>query len=134
MTPQMTDLEAWALFGKWILAAGGIAGAVLSIVKLIGWIRSKTSVAKLEADSKQHAVWLNNDHDQIKQLNCHVEQIDQRIDEIEDKRLTESVKINQSLQMLGTSLCAILNHLIDGEGKEEMKQKRDELTNFFIKK
>lgn len=74
MAPQMTDLEAWALFGKWILAAGGLAGAVLSIVKLIGWIRSKTTVARIEKRMADHDRYFEHDkkelEDHEKRIKC----------------------------------------------------------------
>lgn len=120
----MNQIEiAWDLIGKLGVAIGVIVG----IVKGYQFLRSQTSVAKLEEKVKTHETYLAKDKE-------HLERIDTRLDNMEASMKKEFEMINSSLDILGSSISSIINHMIDGDGIEEMREERKKLTAFFIRK
>jgi hypothetical protein len=122
--PTQQEIEiAWSLVGK----IGVALTCLVGIIKSVKYLKSQTSVAKLEKRVSIHDDYLTTDKRRL-------DEMDKKIKSMETDRIEESRRINESLTMLGTSLTAILNHMIDGNGIEEMKKEREQLQNFFIKR
>jgi len=129
--PTPDEVNAtWSLIGK----LGVILACIVGIIKAYQYLRSQTSVAKLEAKAKEHDQYLTNDKRHLKNIDGQISEINKRLDKAEIDRIKESEKISESLAMLGTSLSAMLNHMIDGNGIDKMMQERDALQKFFINK
>lgn len=112
---------AWDLVGK----VGAAMAVLVGIIQAYKYLRSQTSVAKLEEKVSMHSDYLQKDKE-------HLERIDIRLDNIENQNKNEFEQINKSLDMLGSSMASLINHMIDGNGLDKMKEERDKLTNFFI--
>jgi hypothetical protein len=127
MTPQEFDV-----FWSTIIKFGAALAVLVGIVQSIRYFWSLTSVSKLQD--------MVTDHDEhLKRIDQKLIDVNKRIDIVEDTRMKESQQINESLQMLGLSLTAIINHMIDtstadDENKDDMIKVRDDMSNFFIKK
>ena len=66
-------------------------------------------------------------------LKGHDEKLDndnRRINELERKQ----EKMEEDLTMIMSALSAIINHAITGNNKDELKEKRDEMQNYLIKR
>ena len=68
MTPNPISIEVWSVIGQWIVYGASLTGAIMAIAKFVSWIRSKTTVAKLEEKVSRHSEYLDNDDKRIKAL------------------------------------------------------------------
>ena len=128
-TPQEINV-LWSLVGK----IGSIVIVVVGLLKGVKYLRSQTSVAKLECKAAEHDALLACDKKHLERIDNHIGEIDNRINKMEKERMAESKRLNDSLSILGTSMSAMLNNMIDGNNKDQMIKERDELMNYFIKK
>jgi cell division protein FtsL len=129
MTPQEFDV-LW----KVVIQTGAAVALIVAIIKGIQYLFSLTSVAKLQTK-------VTDQDNQLKKMEKHLSDIDCQINEMQETREKESRVIDKSLKMLGVSLTAIINHMIDTsspnenkENKEDMIRVRDDMSNFFINK
>lgn len=120
----------WETIGQ----LGVVMAAIVGIIKSYQFLRSQTSVAKLEETVKKNTENLDKDFKRL-------ERIDTRIDDIEQKLLQqrkdtneELDKINEGINILGSSMASLINHTIDGNGVDKMREERDKLFDFFIKR
>ena len=128
-TPQEINV-LWSLVGK----IGAIVAVVVALIKGVKYLRSQTSVAKLECKTADHDKALEMDRKHFERIDNHIGEIDNRINKMDKDRMAESKRINESLSMLRTSLSAMMNQMIDGNNKEQMIKERDELMKKKKKK
>ena len=121
---------AWDLVGKIAV----IIGTTVAIVQGFKYLRSQTSLAKLETKVEHHGEILEKDYKHLEALDVRVNGFEKRISDFEEAQAKEAIKINTGLERLGGSMASILNHLIDGGSEKEMRNERDKLVEFFIKK
>lgn len=128
MMPTLGEFDAfWSFIGK----VGAILLLVVGIIEAYKKLRSQTPVAKLEDRMNKHDTYLDNDKRHLEELDRHIVQLDKKISDVNQNQAKESSRINASLNMLGTSMSALINHMIDGNGIDKMKEERDALNNFF---
>ena len=128
-TPNEFEMT-WSLIGK----VGMALACIVGIVKAYHFLRSQTAVAKLEEIAEKHSECIAKDKARLDNVDDQIVNIDKRLDTVEKLRAEETKRINESLTMLGTAQTALLNHMIDGNGIEEMVKERNELQKFFIKR
>lgn len=68
MMPNPISMEVWSLIGQWIVYGSAITGALMGLAKFVNWLRSKTTVAKLEERVNEHARYLDADKKRIDAL------------------------------------------------------------------
>ena len=119
---------AWELIGK---SAAGI-GILVAIVQGFKYLRSQTSIARLETKVEDQGQKLEKDYKHLEAIDTRLAAFEKRLMEYEDKQTKETEKINASLERLGASLAAIMHNIIDGSGAEKLKEERDKLVDFFI--
>lgn len=118
--PNPISIEAWALLAQWLVYGGGIACAILSIVKLINWLRSRTTVAKLEKEVARHSELLDTDHRRLKALEEQATTFDTDLSDIH-VLMKLSVKAQQ----------AMLRGMLDGNNKANIQRVSDELQDYL---
>lgn len=121
---------AWELVGQFAVALGLIVG----LVQGFKYLRSQTSIAKLETKVADQGDKLEKDYRHLEALDTRMNGFEKRLIDFEKKQAEEIDRVNKSLEMLGRSMASMLNHLIDGNGTESMREERDKLVDFFIGK
>ena len=119
---------AWDLVGKIAV----IIGTTVAIVQGFKYLRSQTSLAKLEDKVEKQSEILEKDYKHLEAIDDRMNGFERRINDFEELQERQSRKVNESLERLGGSMAQILNHLIDGGNTDEMKKERDKLVSFFI--
>lgn len=118
--PHPISNEVWSVIGQWIVYGASLTGAVMAIAKFINWVRSKTTVAKLEEKISKHAEYLDNDDKRIKSL----EQLysDNKSD-LEDIHTLMRLSIKASQ--------ALLKNNLDGNNREAVEEANAEIQNYL---
>lgn len=120
MMPNQISVEVWAVIAQWIVYGASVTGAVMAIAKFIQWIRSKTTIAKLEEDVQRHTQLLANDNERIKTLEKQTKNMD---DDIRDMHIL--LRLNTKAQQ------AIMKGLLDGNNKENIQRVSDEIQEYM---
>lgn len=120
MQPQQIDITIWALLGQWIIYGSSLAGAIMAISKFISFLRSKTTVAKLEARVNRHDELLNKDNTRLKDLEVQIKHVDADLVDMH-KLMQLSIKSNQ----------ALLKSQLDGDNKDNIKRISDEIQDYL---
>lgn len=120
-------------FSKLLEICGWVA-IIVSAVKGVQFLFSITPTGKLKVQVEKNTKHLEQDFEKFKVLENDISSIKMKIEQSERERAEDSKKLNASLNMIGTSVASILNHMIDGNGIEEMKEERDRLMTHFINK
>lgn len=123
MMPTPISGEVWAVIGQWIVYGASLTGAIMGIAQFIKWMRSKTTVAKLEAKVNDHEIKLDRDYKAIKTL-------EQRAESTE----SDSEDTHKILQLLLASNNAILQSLINGNNTEGLKKVSSDIQEYLTKK
>lgn len=118
--PNQISVEVWAVIAQWIVYGASVTGAVMAIAKFIQWIRSKTTIAKLEEDVQRHTQLLANDNERIKTLEKQTKNMD---DDIRDMHIL--LRLNTKAQQ------AIMKGLLDGNNKENIQRVSDEIQEYM---
>lgn len=118
--PTPITTEVWSLIGQWLIYGSSICGAVLAVAKFVSWLRSKTTVAKLEEDVKRHAELLASDNTRIKKLENQASNVD---DDLRD--MHDLLRLNTKAQQ------AIMKALLDGNNKENVQRVSDEIQDYM---
>lgn len=118
--PAPISQEVWAIIAQWIVYGASVTGAVMAIAKFIQWCRSKTTIAKLETDIKEHAEMLDRDNKRIIALEKHVTDID---DDLKDMHVL--LRLNTKAQQ------AIMKSLLDGNNKDGIQRVSDEIQEYL---
>lgn len=120
MPTQQISMEVWAVIAQWIVYGSSIGGAVMAIAKFVTWLRSKTTLAKLEEDVKKHAKLLDNDNQRIKTLEQQTKDVESDL-----KDMHVLLRLNTKAQQ------AIMKGLLDGNNKENIQRVSDEIQNYL---
>ena len=117
-----------------ILSTFAVIVAIVAGIKALQFLFSISPTGKLKAQVDANTKHLNEDFEKFKTIERRLNAIDHRLDEAEKSRDAEVRGLTESLNIIGTSVASILNHMIDGNGVEEMKGERDRLIGHFINK
>ena len=117
-----------------ILSLLSIVVAVVAGIKAIQFLFSQTLLSQVKTQVDANTKHLNEDFEKFKTIERRLNAIDHRLDEAEKSRDAEVRGLTESLNIIGTSVASILNHMIDGNGITEMKEERDRLIGHFINK
>ena len=126
---MITSAEAeviWSVVGK----LGVIIGVVVALIKGIEYLWSLAPTSKLEKRVKEC-----EEHD--KQDFEHLKAIDSRINVLEEKLKISENKIkhiDEGVMKLGKSQISLLRHFVSGNGKDEMSEEAEALTEYFIER
>ncbi len=60
---------------------GGMFLVVVGLMKSWEYLHKRTSIAKLEATSKQHAEWLDNDYKKLQEMELKLDKTDAKVEE-----------------------------------------------------
>lgn len=121
------DLEQFLQLCGWI-------AVLVTAIKGVQFLFSLTPTGKLRTQVDTNTKHLSEDFERFKSMEKRMVDIELRLDKSEQERAEESKKLTESLNIIGTSVASILNHMIDGNGIEEMKKERDQLIGHFINK
>ena len=123
MMPNPVSNEVWSVIGQWIVYGASISGAVMAIAQFIKWIRSKTTVARLEEIVNKHSQFLENDNKRIAYL------------EEQERRNTSTLEDMHNLNRLSVkALQALLKSNLDGNNRESVKEANDEIQKYLNEK
>lgn len=118
--PNPISNEVWVVIGQWLVYGASLTGAVMAIAQFIKWIRSKTTVAKLEERVNKHAEYLYNDDKRIKSLE-HLYSSN-KID-LEDIHTLMRLSIKASQ--------ALLKNNLDGNNRAAVEEANAEIQNYL---
>lgn len=118
--PAPISTEVWATIAQWIVYGSSVGGAVMAIAKFVTWLRSKSTIAKIEEDVKKHSELLEKDNQRIKAL-------EQQTGEVESdlKDMHVLLRLNTKAQQ------AIMKSLLDGNNKDNIQKVSDEIQNYL---
>lgn len=119
---------AWQLIGQ--IAAG--LGVLVALIQAYKYLRSQTSIAKLESKVQQQSEHLEKDYKHLESIDIRLNTFEKRLIDYEETQAKEVERLNSSLDRLGKSLAAILNYMVEGNGVDKMREERDKLIEFFI--
>lgn len=114
---------AWELVGQ--IAVG--IGILVALIQGYKYLRSESSIGKLE-------VQVNRNKENLEKDLKHLERIDTRLDMLEKNTQRELDQINDGISILGSSMASMINHMVEGNGIDKLKEERDKLVGFFIKR
>ena len=92
----------------------------MAISKFVSFLRSKTTVAKLEARVNRHDELLNKDNTRLKDLEVQIKHVDADLVDMH-KLMQLSIKSNQ----------ALLKSQLDGDNKDNIKRISDEIQDYL---
>lgn len=105
-----------------------IAGAY----KAVEYLLAKTPTARLFAEMEEMKKHLDSDNKQLKKHDNELCELKTAMKEMSKTVESQNKYLNEAINMLGTSQISMINHMITGNGQEELKKERDEMTDFFI--
>ena len=115
-----TELEiTWAVVGKFAAVLAVIVAIVKGVQYLNGFMpttkldKRVTEVEKRQADGIKRLEHLENQSDDMKR---------------------QIGEINEGIRRIGKSQISLLNHSINGDGVEKMKEEVEDLTDYFIER
>ena len=120
---------AWELIGQFAVGVGVMVG----LVQGLKYLRSQTSIAKLEDKVQQNTTNLEKDLKHLERLDIRMDGFEKQLIQQETRFEKELEKINENLNIFGGSMASIMNHMIDGK-TENLKEERDKLVNYLIKR
>lgn len=118
--PNPISNEVWIAIGQWLVYGASLAGAVMAIARFIKWIRSRTTVAKLEERVNKHAEYLNNDDKRIKSL-----------EQLYSSNKTDLEDIHTLMRLSIKASQALLKNNLDGNNREAVEEVNAEIQNYL---
>lgn len=118
--PNTISNEVWVVIGQWLVYGASLTGAVMAIAQFIKWIRSKTTVAKLEERVNKHAEYLNNDDKRIKSL-----------EQLYSSNKTDLEDIHTLMRLSIKASQALLKNNLDGNNREAVEEANAEIQNYL---
>lgn len=118
--PNPISNEVWVVIGQWLVYGASLTGAVMAIAQFIKWIRSKTTVAKLEERVNKHAEYLNNDDKRIKLL-----------EQLYSSNKTDLKDIHTLMRLSIKASQALLKNNLDGNNREAVEEANAEIQNYL---
>lgn len=120
MIPEPISAQVWAVIGQWIIYGASLTGAFMAIAKFSNWIRSKTTVAKLEEIVSEHSKYLDNDQKRIVNLE---KQIENNKSDLEDIHTLMRLSIKASQALLKSNL--------DGNNREAVEEASHDIQQYL---
>ena len=118
--PHPISYEVWSVIGQWIVYGASLTGAVMAIAKFINWVRSKTTVAKLEEKISKHAEYLDNDDKRIKSL-----------EQLYSNNKSDLEDIHTLMRLSIKASQALLKNNLDGNNREAVEEANAEIQNYL---
>ena len=118
--PAQIPMEVWALLAQWLVYGGSLAAAFMGIAKLFSYLRSKTTISKLEKEVKEHADMLDRDHKRLTALEMQARSVDADL-----KDMHVLMKLSVKAQQ------AMLRGMLDGNNKANIQHVSDELQDYL---
>lgn len=118
--PNPISNEVWVVIGQWLVYGASLTGAVMGIAQFIKWIRSKTTVAKLEERVNKHAEYLNNDDKRIKSL-----------EQLYSSNKTDLEDIHTLMRLSIKASQALLKNNLDGNNRKAVEEANAEIQNYL---
>nr|DAD77428.1 MAG TPA: hypothetical protein [Siphoviridae sp. ctulf7] len=120
MTPNPISIEVWSVIGQWIVYGASLTGAVMAIAQFLKWIRSKTTVAKLEERVNKHDEYLVNDNERIKSL-----------EQLYNSNKSDLEDIHTLMRLSIKASQALLKSNLDGNNREAVEEANTEIQNYL---
>ena len=120
MTPNPISIEVWSVIGQWIVYGASLTGAIMAIAKFVSWIRSKTTVAKLEEKVSRHSEYLDNDDNRIKAL-----------EQLYNNNKSDLEDIHTLMRLSIKASQALLKSNLDGNNREAVEEANTEIQNYM---
>ena len=118
--PNPISNEVWVVIGQWLVYGASLTGAVMAIAQFIKWIRSKTTVAKLEERVNKHAEYLNNDDKRLKSL-----------EQLYSSNKTDLEDIHTLMRLSIKASQALLKNNLDGNNRKAVEEANAEIQNYL---
>ena len=118
--PHPISNEVWSVIGQWIVYGASLTGAIMAIVKFVSWIRSKTTVAKLEEKISRHSEYLDNDDKRIKAL-----------EQLYNNNKSDLEDIHTLMRLSIKASQALLKSNLDGNNREAVEEANTEIQNYL---
>lgn len=118
--PHPISNEVWSIIGQWIVYGASLTGAVMAIAKFINWIRSKTTVAKLEEKVNRHTEYLDNDDKRIKAL-----------EQLYSSNKSDLEDIHTLMRLSIKASQALLKSNLDGNNRDAVEEANIEIQNYL---
>lgn len=118
--PNPISIEVWSLIGQWIVYGSAITGALMGLAKFINWLRSKTTVAKLEEQVNRHTEYLDNDDKRIKAL-----------EQLYSNNKSDLEDIHTLMRLSIKASQALLKSNLDGNNREAVEEANIEIQNYL---
>lgn len=118
--PDPITNQVWAVIGQWLVYGASITGAFMAIAQFVKWVRSKTTVAKLEQTVNTHSELLERDNKRISYLEEKATKTESDLDDIH-KLMRLSIKASQ----------ALLKSNLDGNNREAVQDVSNEIQNYL---
>lgn len=118
--PNPISNEVWVVIGQWLVYGASLTGAVMAIAQFIKWIRSKTTVAKLEERVNKNAEYLDNDDKRIKSL-----------EQLYSSNKTDLEDIHTLMRLSIKASQALLKNNLDGNNRAAVEEANAEIQNYL---
>lgn len=110
----------------------GYIAVVVAAIKGIQFLFSITPTGKLKEQVEKNTENLTRDYKRLEKIDSRINGIEQRIIDFEHLHETEIAEIKESLDVIGSSLTAMLTHMAEGNGVDKLKEQRDKLMDYYI--
>lgn len=118
--PSSISNEVWGVIGQWLVYGASLTGAVMAIAQFIKWVRSKTTVAKLEEQVNKHSEYLDNDDKRIKSL-----------EQLYSNNKSDLEDIHTLMRLSIKASQALLKNNLDGNNREAVEEANAEIQNYL---
>lgn len=118
--PNPISNEVWVIIGQWLVYGASLTGAVMAIAQFIKWLRSKTTVAKLEERVNKHSEYLDNDDKRIKSL-----------EQLYTNNKSDLEDIHTLMRLSIKASQALLKNNLDGNNREAVEEANAEIQNYL---
>lgn len=118
--PTPISNEVWIVIGQWLVYGASLTGAVMAIAQFIKWVRSKTTVAKLEEQVNKHTEYLDNDDKRIKSL-----------EQLYSNNKSDLEDIHTLMRLSIKASQALLKNNLDGNNREAVEEANAEIQNYL---
>lgn len=118
--PSPISNEVWVVIGQWLVYGASLTGAVMAIAQFIKWLRSKTTVAKLEERVNKHSEYLDNDDKRIKSL-----------EQLYSNNKSDLEDIHTLMRLSIKASQALLKNNLDGNNREAVEEANAEIQNYL---